>query len=172
MDEEAKRERIKKYWRKRREEKEIEAKKLAERMKYLANLELCRAFYRARILKQAMEKFKNLLKWKLRNKKECLKLRRRIISREYFRQWRKNTLDIWEERRATADAYYNRHCMKIAWAQWQQAYLVTQNKQLLAEDWFHLKLSERLFRAWAGIAAQTRLAFETKVKLAEMHFSW
>lgn len=172
MDEQTKRERIKLYWRKRREEKEIEAQKAADRMKYLANLELCRAFYRARLLKEAMEKFKNILKWKRRNKKVCVEFRRRIISKAYFQKWRKITLQVWEERKSKADACYDKHCMKIAWEKWQQIYVVTQNKQFLAEDWFHLKISVRVFRAWKGIAAQTRLVYETKEKLAETHFSW
>lgn len=172
MDEEAKRQRIKEFWRKRREEKELEAKKALERMKFLADLEKAKAFYRERLLKQAMNKFRNIVQWKNRNKKVSAEMRRRIIFRHIFGLWRQHTIRVWEERKERAISFYNRSCLKMAWSRWQQDYLILQSKQMVADDWFHLRLSERVFQAWERLAAQTRLIFEIKQKQADAHYNW
>lgn len=124
MDEQAKRDRIKEYWRKRRLEKELEAQKAIDRMKYLANMELAKSFSRSRLLKWAMDKFKNIVKWKIRNKKVSNELRRKILFRDYFQNWRKLTVRIWDERKAKADACYNLHCKLLAWSKWQEYYMI------------------------------------------------
>lgn len=172
MDEEAKRERIKEYWRKRRVEKELEEKKAIERMRYLANMEIAKAFNRERMLKSAIQKFKNIVNWKHRNQKVSIELRDRIYYRIYFQSWRNYTIRIWDERKAKADACYNLHCKMIAWKKWQEYYLIVQSKKLLADDWFQLRLSDRIFRAWNCVTAQTRLTYEIKMKQAEAHFNW
>ncbi|XP_031622944.1 uncharacterized protein LOC116340532 [Contarinia nasturtii] len=172
LDEEAKRERIREYWRKRRLEKEIEAKKALERMRFLTNLELAKAFNRSHLLKWAMEKFKNIVRWKHRNKHVSTELRHRMLYRDYFHRWKKHTNRIWEERKAKADACYHLHCKLMAWAKWQECYMIMRRKVWLADDWFHLRLSERVFRAWNCVTAQTRLIFEIKTRQAEAHFNW
>lgn len=153
-------------------EKELEAKKAIDRMKFLANMELAKTFNRSRLLKWAMEKFKNIIKWKKRNKKLCIELRQRILYRDYFQKWRKLTIRNWEERKAKADACYNLHCKMVAWSKWQEYFLIIQSKKLLADDWYHLRLSERVFRAWNRATAQTRLVFEIKAKQADAHYNW
>lgn len=172
LDDETKRDRIREYWRKRRLEKELEEKKAIERMRFLANIELAKTFCHTRQLKRAVEKFKNLIRWKVRNKKVSIELRQRILYRDYFQMWRKLTVRIWEERKAKADACYNRHCKLVAWSKWHEFFLIAQSKKLLAEDWYYLRLSERVFRAWNRVTAQTRLVFEIKTKQAEAHFNW
>lgn len=172
LDEEAKRQRIKDFWRKRREEKELEAKKALERMKFLADLEKAKAFNRERLLKQAMKKFRNIVQWKVRNKKVSAEMRRRVISRNVFAKWRQLTIRIWEERKERAILFYNRSCLKMAWSRWQEDYLILQSKQMVADDWFHLRLSERVFQAWERLTAQTRLIYEIKQKQADSHFNW
>lgn len=172
LDEEAKRQRIKEFWRKRREEKELEAKKALERMKYLADLEKAKAFNRERLLKQAMKKFRNIVQWKIRNKSVSAVMRRRIIFRNIFVKWRQFTIRVWEERKERAITFYNRHCLKMAWSRWQQEYLILQSKQMVADDWFHLRLSERAFHAWERVTAQTRFVLEIKKTQADSHFNW
>lgn len=172
MDEEAKRERIREYWRKRRQEKELEAKKAIDRMRFLANIELAKNFSRFRLLKCAMEKFKNMVRWKKRNKKLSNELRHRILYRNHFQRWRDYTIWIWGERKAKADALYNLNCKRMAWSKWQQIHLIMQGKKWLADDWFHMRLSEHVFRAWNCVTAKTRLVVEIKMKQAESHFNW
>lgn len=141
-------------------------------MRFLANIEIAKAFNRSRMLKYAMQKFKNIVDWKKRNKQVSNELRRRILYRDTFQNWRKLTNRIWTERKSKADACYNRHCVLIAWQKWQQCYLIAQSKKMVADDWFALKLSERVFHAWERVMAQTRLIFEIKQKQAEAHFNW
>lgn len=171
LDEEMKRERIKEYWRKRRIEKELEQKKAIERMKFLAKLEVAKTFGRTIQLKWAMKRFKNIVDWKHRNNNVGIALHQRILYRDHFQGWRNYTIQIWMERKAKADEFYNLHCMSIAWMHWQENYQILQNKQLLADDWFYLRLSERVFFAWNRVAAQTRLVFDIKMKKAEAHFN-
>lgn len=172
LDEEAKRQRIKDFWRKRREEKELEAKKALERLKFLTDLEKAKAFNRERLQQQAMKKFRNIVQWKIRNQTMSTEMRRRIIFRNNFVKWHQHTIRVWEERKERATTFYNRHCLKMAWSRWQQEYLILQSKQMVADDWFHLRLSERIFRAWEGVTAQTRLIFEIKQRQADAHFNW
>lgn len=172
MDEEAKRQRIKELARRRREEKELEAKKALERMKFLADLEKAKAFNRERLLKQAMKKFRNIVQWKIRNQNVSTEMRRRVIFRNIFMKWRQHTIRVWIQRKERAISFYNRHCLKTAWLRWQQEYLILQSKQMVADDWYNLRLSERIFRAWERKTAQTRLIFEIKQKQADAHFHW
>lgn len=141
-------------------------------MRFLANMEIAKSFNRERLLKHAIEKFKNIVKWKIRNKKVSNELRRQILFRNTFQKWRNLTVRIWDERKSKADAFHNHHCKVIVWSKWQQYYLVTQSKKMVAEDWFHLKLSERVFRAWERVTAQARLVYELKQRQAEAHFNW
>lgn len=141
-------------------------------MKFLADLEKAKAFYRERLLKQAMKKFRNVVQWKIRNKKVSTEMRRRIILRNIFMKWRQHTVRVWEERKERAISFDNRRCLKMAWSRWQQEYLILQSKQMVADDWFHLRLSERVFQAWERITAQTRLIFEIKQRQADAHFNW
>lgn len=172
MDEDAKRQRIKEYWRKRREEKELEAKKAMERMKFLANIQVAKSFNRQKLLQRSMNKFKNIVKWKKRNLKMSTEMHRRIITKKYLIQWRKHTIAVYEERKKKAMAFYNHLCMKSAWEQWMKCFLVTQSKKMLADDWFHLRLSERVFQAWERVTAHSRFVFEIKLKQAEAHYNW
>lgn len=172
LDEEAKRQRIKEFWRKRREEKELEAKKALDRLKFLADLEKAKAFNRDRLLKQAIVKFRNIIQWKIRNQKVSTEMRRRLIFRNNFVSWRQHTTRVWEQRKEKAITFYNRHCLKMAWSRWQQEYLILQSKQMVADDWFHLRLCERAFRAWERVTAQTRLIFEIKQRQADAHYNW
>lgn len=135
-------------------------------------MELAKTFSRSRQLKWAIEKFKNIIRWKNRNKIVSAKFRKQIIYRDYFRKWRKLTVRIWDERKAKADACYHLHCKLVAWSKWQEYFLIIQSKKLLADDWYHLRLSERVFRVWNRVTAQTRLIFEIKTKQAEAHFNW
>lgn len=141
-------------------------------MKFLADLEKAKAFNRERLLKQAMTKFRNIVHWKIRNKNVMHEMRRRIISRNIFMKWRQHTVRVWEERKERAISFYNCRCLKIAWSRWQHEYLILQSKQMVADDWFHLRLSERAFKAWERITAQTRLIFEIKQRQADTHFNW
>lgn len=172
MDDQAKRERIKEYWRKRREEKELEERKAIEKMRFLTNLERAKTFHRFMALKAVIEKFKNIVRWKNRNLRVCKELRHRIICREFFNKWRQITQKIWTERKLIAENCYNRHCVKMAWSAWQECYLIMQSKKLLAEDWYHLRLTGEVFRVWERVTAQTRLVMEVKQKQAEAHFNW
>lgn len=141
-------------------------------MKYLANMQVAKAFHREKQLKWVMDKFKNIVKWKIHNKAASRQMHRRIICRNYFIGWRKHTIQVYEERKNKAIAFHNRHCIKIAWNAWFERFLVTQSKKMLAEDWFHLRLSEQVFRAWERVTAHTRLVLEMKQKQAEAHFNW
>lgn len=141
-------------------------------MKFLADLEKAKAFNRERILKQAMKKFRNIVKWKIRNQNVCIKMRRRIILRNIFVKWHQHTLRVWEERKEKAIVFYNRHCLRIVWIRWQQEYSIVQSKQMVADDWYQLKLGERVFCAWERKTAQTRLIFEIKQRQADAHFNW
>lgn len=172
LDEDTKRQRIKEFRRKRREEKELEAKKALERVKFLADLEKAKAFNRERVLKQAMKKFRNIIQWKIRNKNASVSMRRRIILRNIFIKWRQYTIRVWEERKERAIKFYNRHCLRITWSRWHQEYLILQSKQMVADDWFHLRLSERIFHAWERVTARTRFIFEIKQRQADAHFNW
>lgn len=172
LDEDAKRLRIKEYWRKRREEKELEAKKALERMKYLSNMQVAKAFCREKQLARALNKFKNMVKWKIRNRNVCREMYRRVICKNYFIAWRKHTIRVYEDRKNKAITFHNGHCIRIAWTLWFEHYLITQSKKMLADDWFHLRLSEQVFRGWERVTAHTRLVFEMKQKQAEAHFNW
>lgn len=141
-------------------------------MKYLANMQVAKSFDRQKLLKRAMDKFKNIVKWKNRNKIVSRQMHRRIICRNFFMGWRKHTIRVFEDRKNKAMAFHNQHCMKIAWTLWFEHYLITQSKKMLADDWFHLRLSERVFRAWERVTAHSRLVFEMKQKQAEAHFNW
>lgn len=141
-------------------------------MRFLANMEKAKSFNRSKMLKYAMEKLKNIVKWKVRNKKVSNEFRCRILYRDTFHKWRQLTVRIWDERKSIADACYNRHCKRIAWSIWQEYYLVAQSKKMVADDWFHLKLTEQVFRAWERVTAQTRLIFEIKQRQSEAHFNW
>lgn len=46
------------------------------------------------------------------------------------------------------------------------------SKNLLATDWYDMKLSERALRTWSCLTAQIRLTFEIKMKQAELHYEW
>lgn len=141
-------------------------------MRFLANLERAKIFHQIRLLKYGMRKFKNLIKWKNRNKKVCMEFYRRIYFRDHFVAWRNFTAKIWQERKAKAEACHNLHCKMLVWSRWQEVFLVTQSKKILAEDWYHLRLSEQVFRAWARVTAQTRMIYELKQRHAEAHFNW
>lgn len=67
---------------------------------------------------------------------------------------------------------YDRHCMSVAWKQWQRFYLVEHSKQLLAMDWYDMKLSERMLREWVRFTAKKRLILEIKLRKAEAHHNW
>lgn len=141
-------------------------------MRFLENMERAKSFDQNRLLKMAINKFRNLVKWKHRNIKVSKELRYRIICRDYFKKWREITAKIWTERKAKADACYNLHLKMATWASWQQLFLIAQSKKMLAEDWFNYKITERVLRAWDRITAQTRLKIEIKEKQAEAHFNW
>lgn len=141
-------------------------------MRFLENVERAKLFDRERLLKWAVGKLRNLVKWKIRNKKVSNEFRYRILGRDYLQRWRVITAKIWTERKAKADACYDLHCKMVALASWQQYFLVAQSKKLVADDWFNFRLSERVFRAWDRITAQTRLTFEIKQKQADTHFTW
>lgn len=141
-------------------------------MRFLANLETAKSFNRERLLKWAMAKLKNIVKWKIRNKKVSNDMRRHILHRDTFHKWRRLTARAWEERKSKAVACYNRHCKVNAWSKWQKYFLVAQSKKMLADDWYHLRLTERVLRAWERVTAQTRLVYEIKQRHAEAHFNW
>lgn len=141
-------------------------------MKYLSNMQVAKAFCRQKQLTRAMNKFKNIVKWKIRNRNVSREMYRRVIFRNYFIAWRKHTIQLYEDRKNRAIAFHNRRCMKTAWTLWLEQYLITQSKKMVADDWFHLRLSERVFRAWERVTAHTRLVFEMKQKQAEAHFNW
>lgn len=99
-------------------------------------------------------------------------MRHRIIYRRTFMAWRKHTISVYEERKNKAIAFHNQHCIKMAWNQWMECFLVAQSKKLVADDWFHLRLGERVLQAWERVTAHSRLVFEMKQRQAEAHFNW
>lgn len=172
QDDEAKRQRIRDLKRKRREEKELEAKRALERMKYLTDLEKAKSFNRFRYLKRAIDKFRNLLKWKKRNEELSNAFRRRLISQKWFSKWRKYTEIVWQERKSKADIFYRKHCLRLGWTNWQNFYLVEHSKKLLADDWYELHLTERIFRIWHSKMIYRRMTFEVKQKQADAQYNW
>lgn len=143
LREEAKRQRIKEYWRKRREEKDLEIKKELDRSKCLAQNQLAQAFDRNRLLKQAIEKFKNIIKWKCRNENLALKMSVRMVYRNSFDRWRNFAIAAQEER-----------------------------KNKMVDDWRYFRMKEQVFRAWVDVTCQTRLVLEKKLQQADAHYIW
>lgn len=141
--EEAKRQRIKEYWRKRREEKELESKKELDRAKFWAQIEVAQIFDRNRLMKQAMNKFKNIIKWKIRNENVAHEMSFRIGYRNSFARWRNFTIAAYEER-----------------------------KIKVADDWRYFRMKERAFRTWKEVAYQCRMMFEKKLQQADAHYIW
>lgn len=127
---------------------------------------------RFRTLKWVFEHFRNLIVWKKHNEKLSKTFRRQLLCRRTFEKWHKYTKRVWEERKEKAVLCYRRHCLSIAWKQWQRFYLVEHSKMLLAIDWHELKLSERIIRDWIRATAQRRLVFEIKFRKAEAHHNW
>lgn len=143
-----------------------------ERIKYLGDLERAKSFDRARLLKMAMLKFRNLVDWKRRNENVSNKFRRRLLCRNIFKKWQNLVKSVWNERKTVAEQCYNRHCLAVGWTLWQKYYLIEHSKKLLADDWYDMKLSEKAFRAWNCFTAQRRMIFEIKIRQAEAHYNW
>lgn len=171
-DEEAKRERIRELRRKRIEEKERQAKLALEKLKLLADLGRAKDLYRFRTLKRVFGRFRNLIAWKRHNLNKSKEFRRQLMCRRMFGRWHRYTVRIWEKRKVKAVRCYERHCMLVAWKQWQRFYLIENSKKLLAIDWYDLKLSERMFCEWVRFTAQKRLILEIKLRKAEAHHNW
>lgn len=147
-------------------------KRALERMKYLADLEKAKHFNRYRQLQRGVEKLKNLIHWKRRNEQVSNTFRRRLICRIWFNRWRKFTRNVWCERKSKADECYRLHCLRIGWSILQSFYLVEHSKKLLANDWYELRLSERMFRTWHCKMIYRRMTFEVKQKQAEAQYNW
>lgn len=141
-------------------------------MKYLADLEKAKSFHRYRYLKVAIDKFRNLIKWKKRNERASIEFRRRLLCRIWFTNWRTYTQRVWQKRKLKADLCYRQHCLRLGWKIWQKFYLVEHSKKLLADDWYDLHLSERMFRTWHCKMVYRRMTFEVKQKQADAHYNW
>lgn len=157
---------------KRLAEKELRILKAQQRLKFLIDLETAKVFYRKRLLAHALSKFRNIIRWKIRNQIVSIEMQRRIIFGNIFVNWRQHTNRVWGERKQRAIAFHNRHCLKIAWLRWQQKYSIAQSNKRTAEDWFDLQLSERTFQAWNRVTAQTTHSFEIKKMQADAYFNW
>lgn len=172
LDEKEKRQRVKDYMQKHYAEKELKIMKEQERMNFLTDVENAKKFDRKRLLTHVMRQFRNLIQWKIRNQHVSGELRQRILIRNIFGKWKQHMICIWGDEREKAIEHHNRHCLKIAWRCWQQDYFIAQSHKLTAQDWFDLKLSERVFRAWYRKTEQTRQLFIVKEMQADERFNW
>lgn len=141
--EEEKRHRIKVYWRKRREEKELEIKKQLDRNRYVAQMEIVEAFNQNRLEKQVMNKFKNIIKYKIRTERAAHKMSLRIIYRSIFTSWRDYTASMIEERKIKN-----------------------------ADEWYQFRVKEHVFGTWMDEMLKSRLVLGKKLQKAEAHFNW
>lgn len=141
-------------------------------MKFLADLEKAKAFNRDRVQKCVLDKFRNIVKWRTRNERVSREMYRRNVIKYFFKYWKTYTARVCAERLEKATAFSNRLCLKFAWALWQEKCLITQSKKMVADDWYHLRLSIRVFEAWERQTAKSRLIAEIKQKQAEAHFNW
>lgn len=157
---------------KRHEEKELKVLKAQQRIKFMVDLEKAMEFDRKRLLAHAIFKFRNMIRWQIRNRCVSDELRRRILVRSTLGKWKQHMICVWGDRKERAIAFHNRHCLKIAWAAWQRDYLIARSHKWTAQDWFDLRLSDRVFRAWNRSNAQTRHLFQVKKVQADAHFNW
>lgn len=160
--------RIKDLTHKFREEKEL---KVRRRKKLLTDVEKAKNFDHERLIKFAMVKFRNIVLWKIRNQNVSTEMQRRIIFRNVFVRWQQHTIRVWEQRKEKVIAFYSRHCLKIVLDRWRNEYLICRSNAWLADDWFHLRLSERIFQAWKLVTVQTRKVSEIKQIQAETHYN-
>lgn len=158
--------------RKRKEEKALKEKKRLEQIKYLADLERAKNFYHGLALRNGLKKFKNLIAWKIHNEKLSVEFRRQMLCRCVFKRWEKYAKNMWQARKFKADTNYNHHCMSIAYERWKNYCLVEHSKQLLADDWYDMKITEKILRIWIQIRSQTQMIFEIKWKKAQTHHDW
>lgn len=171
-DEDCKRRRIVELRRKRHEEKQRKIQKEMDRMKYIADVERAKQFYRFRTLKFVFRKFRNLIKWKRRNEKISKEFNCSVIKRNILFKWKDHVQKIWNNRKAKADQFYSRHCLELGMNLWKKYYLVEHSKQLVADDWYDMRLTERVFHRWNRITELRRMSFEIKRKQAEAHHEW
>lgn len=164
--------RIKDYVRKRHEDKELKIKRAQQQIKFLADLEKAKDFDRKRLLKHSMFKFQNISRWKIRNEIVSMEMQRRIIFRNIFTKWKHDSVYVCEVQKMKAVAFYNQRCLRAAWSRWQEKYSIAQSNKWTAVDWFHLRLSERVFQGWNRVAAHTRNLFEIPKAKADAHFNW
>lgn len=166
------RQRIKDYVQKRLAEKELKILKAQQRIKFLTDLEQAKEFDRKRLLAHAMDKFRNFIRWKIRNQNACDQLRQRILLRNVFGRWKQRMICVWGVKKEKAVAHHNRHCLISAWTRWQHNYSIARSHKWTAEDWFDLRLSVRVFQAWNRGTAQTQFLSEMKKMQADAHYSW
>lgn len=158
--------------RKRLAEKELKILKAQQRLKSLIDLEKAKEFDRIRLMAHAIDKFRNIIQWKVRNQNESDELRQRIILRNVFEKWKRHMIHVWGDRKERAIAHHNRHCLKVAWKRWQQDYSIARSHKWTAQDWFDMRLSERVFRAWNHEIAQTMRLMEMKRMQADIYYNW
>lgn len=167
-----KRQRIKDYVRKRQAEKELKVLKTQQRITFLINMEKAKEFDRQRLLAHVMAKFRNVVAWKTRNQNASDKLRQRIILRTAFGKWKQRMICVWSDGREKAVAHHNRRCLKAAWTRWQQDYWIARSHNWTAHDWFDMRLSQRVFRAWNRCIAQSKYLYKIKRMQADAHYNW
>lgn len=172
LDKKEQRRRINDYMQKCRAEKQLKIRRAEEQIKFLADLSKAEYFDRKRLLKHVIFKFQNILRWKIRNQNASIEMQQRIIIRNTFAKWKQNSVSAWEERNKKAIGFHDQRCLKIAWSKWQQEYRIAQSNKRTADDWFHLRLSERVFLAWYRSALQTKHLIELKQIKADAHFNW
>lgn len=146
--------------------------KAQQRIKFLIDLEIAKAFDRRRLLAHAIGKFQNIIRWKVRNQNVSDELRKRILLRNVLRKWKRHMICVWGDRKERAVAHHNLRCLKAAWARWQHDYSIARSHKWTAQDWFDMRLSERVFQAWNRGLAQTKYLSEMKKMQADAHYNW
>lgn len=146
--------------------------KAQDRIKFLADLEKAEAFHRKLLSKHVMSQFRNIIRWKIRNQNVSDEMQQRNILRKTFSKWQQHYDCVLGQSKEKAIAFHNRHCLKIAWSKWQKKYRIAESKKWSGIDWFELRITERVFRAWSRLAAETRSALEIKKTHADAHFNW
>lgn len=97
---------------------------------------------------------------------------RQLNRRTVFRKWKDHTDRTWNERKAKADECYRRHCLMVGMTLLRKFYYIEHSKRLVADDWYEMRLTERVIRSWNGVTAQMRMLFEIKRKQADAHYNW
>lgn len=172
-DEEVKRKRLLDMREKRRQEKMAKVLKEQERQRFLENLKKAKDHYARNLMKQiGFKAFELLIRIKRTNHKKSTIHRRKMCMKKCFNQWFINAKIVWDCKRAQADRLYEISLMRSRIKVWKHVHNIHKSKFLVAIDWYEVKVSEQLFKAWVQFSKMSKFIENTKIKKAEAHFNW